>query len=198
MSLPTPFIIYTNKLEDKSGWVRYLPDSLNDENSDLVRMTIEELTLRSKRGNRQLCVISPKLALAVMQPEEVMKPKAGVKLVDTTALMLVDYYNKTHESIALAPSTYFSMQIIVQSKKRRQDNYASISGMDSIVPYMYRLSQSELTGDKKVKAILDIGPTYDSAGECIGRCYEIVLDWDGNTGAEIVEHVRALKRLCHA
>ena len=133
-----------------------------------------------------------------MQPEAVMKPKAGVKLVDTTALMLVDYYNKTHESIALAPSTYFSMQIIVQSKKRRQDNYASISGMDSIVPYMYRLSQSELTGDKKVKAILDIGPTYDSAGECIGRCYEIVLDWDGNTGAEIVEHVRALKRLCHA
>ena len=198
MSLPTPFIIYTNKLEDKSGWVRYLPDSLDDENSDLVRMTIEELTLRSEKGNRQLCVVSPELALAVMKPEEVTEPKAGVKLAENTYLMVVDYYNKTHESIALAPSAYYSTQIIVQSTKRKQDNYSSSSGTDLIVPYMYRLSQSELTGDKKVKAVLDIGPTYNTSGKCIGRCYEIVLDWDGNTGAEIVEHVRALKRLCHA
>ena len=67
MPPPTPFIIYTK--QDESGWVRYLPDSLDSENSDLARMTIEDLTLRSEKGNRQLCVISPKLALAVIKPE---------------------------------------------------------------------------------------------------------------------------------
>ena len=193
MPPPTPFIIYT--MQDESGWVRYLPDSLNSENGDLKRMTVEELTIQSEKGNRQLCVISPKLALAVIKPEradESIKP--GVRLEGGFHLALVDRQNYTHESLAFAPLGEHLTQLIVQSKKRKQDTYSCAKGWKELLNYIYELSQSEQTGDKKVKAILDIGPVTDSEG----RCYEIVLDWDGNTGTEIYEHIRELKRLCKA
>ena len=191
---PTPFIIYT-KQDKKSGWVRYVPDSLDSENSDLARMTIEELTLRSEKGNRQLCVISSNLALAVMKPErtdESIEP--GVRLAGGTHLSFLDCHDFTHESIALAPCGANLIEIKVQSKKRNHDSYARCTGWLQQLNYIYELSQSEQTGNKKVKAILDVGPVSDSEG----RCYEIVLDWDGNTGTEIYEHIREIKRLCKA
>ena len=192
MSLPTPFIIYTNK--DKSGWVRYVQDSLDGENSDLARMTVEELTLRSEKGNRKLCVISPMLALAVMNPEradESIKP--GVHL-ERDFLLLVDSCDFTHESIALAPYRNSHIQLMVQSKKRKQDTTFCSNDWTRQLNQIYELSQSEQTGDKTVKAILDIGPVPNSEG----RSYEIVLEWNENTGAEIYEHIRELKRLCKA
>ena len=188
---PTPFIIYTK--QDDIGWVRYVPDSLDSENSDLARMTIEELTLRSEKGNRQLCVISPNLALAVMKPEhadESIKP--GVKLDGGSHLLFLDCRNFSHESIALAPLGANLIEINVQSKKRKHDSYSRGTGWLQQLNYIYELSQSELTGNKKVKAILDIGPVTGSKG----RCYEIVVDWDGNKRTKICEHIDELTRLC--
>ena len=189
---PTPFIVYINK--DTNGWVRYLPDSLNSENGDLKRMTVEELTIQSEKGNRKLCVISPKLALAVIKPQhadESIKP--GVEL-DRDFLLLVDSCDFTHESIALAPYRNSHIQLMVQSKKRKQDTTFCSNDWTRQLNQIYELSQSEQTGDKTVKAILDIGPVPNSEG----RCYEIVLEWNENTGAEIYEHIRELKRLCKA
>ena len=188
---PSPFIIYTNK--DNAGWVRFVPDSLDSEDGDLVRMTLEDLTSRSKAGNRQLCVISPMLALAVMKPVRAAEGiKAGVKLQESSNLKHTDPVNKTHESFALAPMGGGLIQMILQSKKRELDNFSRATGWRQVLSAIYEVSQSGLTGDKKVIAILDIGPVSDSEG----RCYEIVFDWDGDTMNGICEHVRALKRLC--
>ena len=194
MPSPTPFIIYTNR--DDAGWVRYLPDSLDSENSDLVRMTLEDLTRRSEQGNRQLCVISPNLALAVMKPErtdESIKP--GVRLQGGGYLSFVDEHNFTHESIALTPVGSQLVGINVQSKKRKHDSDSHTSCWSRQLDYIYELSQSEHTGNKKVKAILDIGPVCESEGRCYGRCYEIVVDWDGNKRARIFEHINELTEL---
>jgi len=165
------------------------------ENGDLKRMTVEELTIQSEKGNRQLCVISPKLALAVIKPERAdERIKPGVQLEGGSHLALVDRENSTHESLAFAPLGDKLLQVIVQCKKRNEDTYSVATGWLQLLNYIYELSQSELTGTMKVKAILDIGPVPDNKG----RCYEIVVDWDGNKRRMICDHICDLKRLCKA
>ena len=80
----------------------------------------------------------------------------------------------------------------VQSKKRKHDSYSRSTGWLQQLDYIYELSQSEHTGNKKVKAILDIGPVRESEG----RCYEIVVEWDGDTRARICKHIEELTKLC--
>ena len=186
---PTPFILYTNK--DQKGWTRYIPEEycLDEENSDLVRMTLETLQSKCEKGNRKLCVISPFLSLAVTKPDHQDVP-TGIKLLEGQFLAHTNQKDKTHESIALAPSGDTHLQMILQSKKRNQDNHVSTTDWQSRLDFIHKLSLSSITGEKTVKAILDHGPIPD------GHCYEIVFDWDENPESEIYEHVRKLSKLC--
>lgn len=190
-----PFIIYTNRdPTDKCGWVRYIPteQQLDGGNSDLARMTLEDLELRAEANNRKLCRVMPTLVLAVSKPERQERFEPQVKYIEMKYACRNDKTAR-HESIAVLPGgdTFMFLVVTCSPGRHAADNNMHGGEWSGHLEMLYKLSQTCITGFKKVKAILDLGEN----DEHCGHAWEIVLDWEHNPRTEMLQHVRAMGEL---